>query len=405
MRSWREGMATLRRRLWGILVVMGGLVAVFMTGGLHAGAGGDQKPLAQIEDLIITQEDLEARLGRLPLDLRAWYETEQGRIEFLRDLVRIEVFSRKAKETGLDREPRVRAHLEAVEKTLLASEYARQVAAGVTVSEEEITAFYDQHPDEFHVQEKIRAPSIMIRVPPTAAAMEVAASRARIEEARERAVRGEEFSKLVKEYSESRYAGNDDLFSRGRISPEIEDRVFSLNEGQVSPILRVHDAYLLFKLEQRRPGQHQSLDEARDKITKQLHEEKQQMALALEEERLKAIYGVEFAHQANRSTPASFRGRIISIQKVGEGQRAGRMVGWITLATSPPQPGPTMVLAVHTTTLLRGQESGTGRISFVDLRAGQEIEVKISGPISASAPPRAEADSIRVLSDKETDRN
>ena len=106
----------------------------------HACANGEHADgvLAAIGHDRITSEDLEHHLKNLPPALREQFSTPEGREHLLKELVRIEVFSREGRTLGLDQSEHFKAKLDAIAKTLLAEEYSRQqVLSGITVDEAE----------------------------------------------------------------------------------------------------------------------------------------------------------------------------------------------------------------------------------------------------------------------------
>jgi len=360
--------------------------------------GGPGEVLARVGDFSITRAELEARIKRLAPGVRSYYETPQGRIEMLQQIVRIEVFSRRAKELHMDEDPSFQARMAAVEKTFLAADYARIVAGRVEIPESDIRAYYETHPERFHVPEKIKAPSIVIKVPAGATDAEISRRVKRMNEARARALRGEPFPNLVTEYSESTYAGNDGFFGRGRLAPAIEEQVFALRVGEVSPVLRVHDALLLFKLEARKAPYQKPFEEVREEITKQLKEERKTEALTAEEGLLYQKYGVVMSGHEPASAPGapSITGTVVQVRPVEKSQRGGPVLGWVTVATKGGGMGPTMVVTVRDSTRISRGNGPSSEAGFKDLKRGQVVSVGFVGPVTPTAPPRVDASAIEI---------
>ena len=382
------------------VMFLSAMVAVALAAWPAASAAQESQPvLAQVGDDSITRAYLEARIDRLGPQMRAHYESPQGQLELLKQLIRIDVFSRRAKELGMDSDPSFRARLEAVEKTLLAADYALQVAGGVSVSEADARSYYDQHLDQYGVSEQINAPSIVIKIPAGASSEEIVEREARINEARARALRGEPFPELVKEYTENFYAGNDDFFGRGRLAPEVAEKVFALREGEVSPVMRGNDAFLLFKLGARRAAYRKPYEEVREQIVTELKEQHKYEDLTAEEGLLYRKYGVVMVGQESTAAPGetTITGPIVELRPVEESRRGGSVLGWITVATRSPAVGPTVVVTVRESTELRRDGAGQEIMSFAELNTGQDVVVGIVGPVAPTAPPRVDAGTITVL--------
>jgi len=159
---------------------------------------------------------------------------------------------------------------------------AQQVDPSVTISEEEIRRFYAANSQRYHSPEKIRLRHILVR---KAAGNENAfpdAAYRTITLIRERLEQGEDFADLASEFSQepTRERGGDLGFvQRGQMPPSIESAVFSLDVGEVSPILTTEQGYHLVKVTERRAATAIPFDEARADIQKTLLQVKQKQAV------------------------------------------------------------------------------------------------------------------------------
>lgn len=159
---------------------------------------------------------------------------------------------------------------------------AQQVDPSVSISEEEIRRFYAANPQRYHSPEKIRLRHILIRNTagndngsPDMAYRTITLIRERLEQ-------GEDFADLASEFSQepTRERGGDLGFvQRGQMPPSIESAVFSLEVGEVSPILTTEQGYHLFKVTERRAATTIPFDEARADIQKTLLQVKQKQAV------------------------------------------------------------------------------------------------------------------------------
>jgi peptidyl-prolyl cis-trans isomerase C len=66
--------------------------------------------------------------------------TGEARTRLVEDLVALEVLVQKARETGLDQQPQVKADLELQQKTLLSEYMVRDIIKGITIDAADITA-------------------------------------------------------------------------------------------------------------------------------------------------------------------------------------------------------------------------------------------------------------------------
>jgi parvulin-like peptidyl-prolyl isomerase len=139
------------------------------------------------------------------------------------------------------------------------------------ITDDDVTAYYDDHPEMFTAPDKIRTRHIMIRIDADASDVERAAARIRIESARRRALAGEDFAELAREISEGPNAsrGGDLGFTpRGLMVAGFDEVVWSLEPGDISEVIESDLGYHLAKVEEIREGERLPIDEARPLIEK-----------------------------------------------------------------------------------------------------------------------------------------
>lgn len=92
-----------------------------------------------------------------------------------------------------------------------------QFVEKVTVSDKELRAYYDSHPDSFKQPEQVRASHILIKVDPQADESQRAEARKKIAEIQQKLQKGEDFATLAKESSQgpSSAKGGDLGYFRG----------------------------------------------------------------------------------------------------------------------------------------------------------------------------------------------
>jgi peptidyl-prolyl cis-trans isomerase C len=132
----------------------------------------------------------------------------------------------------------------------------------ISISEDQVRKFYDDNPSKFEQPETVRASHILLstRDPQTNKDLsddQKQAKRKKAEEALKRARAGEDFAKLVSEYSEdpgSKDKGGEYQFSKGQMVPEFETAAFSLKTNEVSDIVTTQYGYHIIKLSEKIPA-------------------------------------------------------------------------------------------------------------------------------------------------------
>jgi peptidyl-prolyl cis-trans isomerase C len=126
---------------------------------------------------------------------------------------------------------------------------------------------------------EIRARHILLRAPADATPAQRDSVRQLAESLRQRAVQGEDFAALARQYSEdpgsAQRGGDLDFFGRGRMVAPFEEAAFKLQPGEVSPVVETPFGYHVIRVEERRQ---QELGEQREQFRQFLVGQAQQQA-------------------------------------------------------------------------------------------------------------------------------
>ena len=144
-------------------------------------------------------------------------------------------------------------------------------------SDEEIQAFYDDHLDDMTAPEQVRASHIVKHVDgftdKEVALAEISALKAELDS-------GGDFDELASRDSDCPGNGGDlGWFPRGQMVPEFEDVVFEMEVGQISDIFLTSFGYHIVRLNERSGGQATPLEEVRDHIAEELHQQRRTKAV------------------------------------------------------------------------------------------------------------------------------
>lgn len=130
-----------------------------------------------------------------------------------------------------------------------------QIRPTVQVSDDDVVEFYNSNPDIFVVDEQVRARHILFTVAEGADAGADRQARQRAEQARARALAGEDFAELARELSEGPTAPNGgDLgyFSRTTMAPPVAEAAFTLDPGEISDVVKSSFGYHVITVEDHR---------------------------------------------------------------------------------------------------------------------------------------------------------
>jgi parvulin-like peptidyl-prolyl isomerase len=141
---------------------------------------------------------------------------------------------------------------------LLAYLHATEIVGKISVTDEEVEDYYQQHKDEYYlIPEKREIRRLLIKVRADTAQEDSGRSRKKaeeeakkkIEDLSQRAKAGEDFADLVRQYSEESgrrdLSGNMGYVEKGKLSPQLDSVAFSLEVGKLSPPVRDERGYHL----------------------------------------------------------------------------------------------------------------------------------------------------------------
>ena len=255
--------------------------------------------VAKVNGFTLTLKEFEEQIMSMPPQLQiALLQNPQLKEQLLQRWVELTLMAMAARDAGLENDPKVKKRIQELSNAVLAREFIqRNLENKVTVTDEEIKKYYQEHKDEFKAEESVKARHILIRVPEGADAKAWKDAEKKAEMIRQKLLKGEDFAKLAKEYSEdpgSKNRGGDlGYFSKGRMIPEFEKAAFSLKKGEISRPVKTSFGYHIIKVEDKKAAGQLKLDEVKDEIRKRLIQEKERK---LQEEvlsRLKKRYKVE----------------------------------------------------------------------------------------------------------------
>jgi len=148
--------------------------------------------------------------------------------------------------------------------------------AKVNPTPAEIERAYNNNIDQYTTPEQVRASHILLKTE----GKDDAAVKAKAEEILKQARAGADFAELAKKYSEdeasAKQGGDLDYFGKGRMVPEFDQAVFSMEPGTISDPVKTQYGYHIIKLVDKKPSTTRTLAEVRQQIADQLAYERAQ---------------------------------------------------------------------------------------------------------------------------------
>jgi peptidyl-prolyl cis-trans isomerase SurA len=151
-----------------------------------------------------------------------------------------------------------------------------KVRSKVKVTDDDLTNYYQTHPQEFGGETEIHVRHIFLPLAEDASPAEGARVRAAGEKVLQRLRSGEDFAAVARQVSKGP-SGDDggDLgwLRRGTVQKSLEDAAFALKDGQVSGLVRAGPGLHIVKVEGHRIGGARSFDDVKEEIRNRLVEE------------------------------------------------------------------------------------------------------------------------------------
>jgi len=152
----------------------------------------------------------------------------------------------------------------------------REIRPRVTVTNEEIGAFYQEHRDEYEGKLRVRLLMIALPVPASDGEAEKQLQRGKAESILKRIQAGEYFEALANENSQGpeRSGGDIGYIEKGSINPIIEEVAFNLKRGEVSGVIETPQGFYIIKALDKRGGGSLSVKATRAEIDERIYSEK-----------------------------------------------------------------------------------------------------------------------------------
>lgn len=130
----------------------------------NAAGTASAKVVAEVNGTKLTEDQVQFALQRITnLDKSRSRETS---LDIVRSLVEQELLVQQAEKEKLATDPRIKAMLESARKQVLAQAYMeKKLGPTVPASAEEITAYYNQHPELFSQRKLYRLQEVSIKAP------------------------------------------------------------------------------------------------------------------------------------------------------------------------------------------------------------------------------------------------
>ena len=151
-----------------------------------------------------------------------------------------------------------------------------KVRSKIVITKEDITSYYNNHPDKYGGKKKYHLYNIIIKVPLFADETEKDKIKARMDEILTELKAGESFENMARTYSESSLGaegGDLGLFRLDELSPQLQNAVKEMNAGEFTPVLDTDQGFQIFFVKEIVKTSGKPLEEVSPEIEKILFNE------------------------------------------------------------------------------------------------------------------------------------
>jgi len=244
----------------------------------------EKKVLATVNGKAITQKDINRSLLRFPQETQEHYQTEDGKKEFLEQMVNFELIYNYALDSDMEKDPDYIEQMQLIKKDVLIQTGIKNIMADIDITQEEIQKYYEDNSQMFKSVETASAKHILVD------------TLEQMQEIKAEITNGMSFEKAAQKYSKCPSAaqgGSLGSFTRGKMVPEFEEAAFKLQVGEISEPVKTQFGYHLIQLDEKSSEEKKSLEESKQIIMENISHQKQNEKYISSVEELKNKYDVE----------------------------------------------------------------------------------------------------------------
>jgi peptidyl-prolyl cis-trans isomerase SurA len=127
----------------------------------------------------------------------------------------------------------------------------REVGSHLDITREEVKQYYDAHPQEFTLPERVVLSEISLSTDGKTPE-EMTAVRNKVEGLRTSVLNGDDFNQVARLYSQGSTAkdgGSLGTFKKGELAPQLEQTVFQMSKGQITDVIQTRTDFEILKVD------------------------------------------------------------------------------------------------------------------------------------------------------------
>ena len=235
----------------------------------QSASGDNSRVIARFGDEKFTQQDLQQELDRLNRRSREALQAKERLQQFAENHVLARLIYHEGEKLGYNKDPEIERQVSDLKRRLVIQKVMQEHQSS-PVTDEEVKAYYDAHPDEF-TTDRVKASHILIKEESVAKDI-----KAKLD------ADPSQFDEIAKaqsiDHSNSSKGGDLGFFGRGRMVKEFEDAAFTLDkDGQISGVVQTRFGYHIIKRTGRENGTPKPFEEVKSQIRIRLINDKRRV--------------------------------------------------------------------------------------------------------------------------------
>lgn len=245
---------------------------------------GQSRILAKVGMITITEAEIDSTIAALGQRGQA-YNNPEGRKAVLEQLINKYLFLSEARKNFLEGDPQFKAELAKVKDELLANFAIEKAIAGVTITEDEVKKFYDEHKSEFVAGDAVDASHILVDSEDKAKEI--------LGDIRDGKTTFEDAAKQFSSCPSSENGGSLGEFTKGQMVPEFEAAAFAMNVGDISEPVKTQFGYHIIRVNAKKEASEIPFEQIKPQIAQKVLSDKRQAVYSSKINQLKILFPVD----------------------------------------------------------------------------------------------------------------
>ncbi|MCF7858293.1 MAG: peptidylprolyl isomerase [Candidatus Cloacimonetes bacterium] len=222
----------------------------------------ENKVLATVEGVEITQDQVENFIKRLDPQQAMQYQSEEGKKQILQELINQSLFLADAKTNELEKSDEFKNELAKMKDMILTQLNVNKLMQSIRFEQSDIQDHFKSNLKKFSTPEKADTSHILVDTEDECLDIQ--------KKIAEGELTFEEAAKAHSKCPSKEKGGNLGLYPKGQMVPEFEAVAFNMGKGEISEPVKTQFGYHIIKLNEKQKAAEAKFDDVKETVTKDL---------------------------------------------------------------------------------------------------------------------------------------